>query len=147
MTETIDHPPHYAGARWEAIDVIDKLGNQFRLGNALKYLARQARKNGIEDVRKALWYVEREAASEPAGPSKPSVFDEAFFREHVEGVGPSALAENFGISDPDLSWALHAVALACGRAFEQDFAGWRHCVGWASQLLHSYIRKNGAPRD
>jgi hypothetical protein len=32
----------------------------FNIGNAIKYLWRADHKNGIEDLKKAVWYVQRE---------------------------------------------------------------------------------------
>jgi hypothetical protein len=34
----------------------------FTIGNAVKYLWRYRGKNGIEDLRKSVWYIEREIA-------------------------------------------------------------------------------------
>lgn len=62
--ETINHPSHYAGGRkYEPIDVIEDWELGFCLGNAVKYISRAGRKNPdayIEDLRKAIWYIERE---------------------------------------------------------------------------------------
>lgn len=63
--EKINHPAHYGGAEdpYEAIKVIEAWGAGFCTGNALKYICRAGRKPGEEtlvDLRKALWYLERE---------------------------------------------------------------------------------------
>lgn len=62
MTDIINHPDHYAGGRkYEPIDVIEDWELGFCLGNAVKYISRAGRKEGlIEDLRKAIWYIERE---------------------------------------------------------------------------------------
>lgn len=62
MSEKISHPAHYGGADdpYEAIKVIEAWGLNFNLGNALKYIRREPRKGGIEDLRKAVWYIQRE---------------------------------------------------------------------------------------
>ncbi len=62
MVEKVNHPLHYATGQFECIDVMREcLGVEvvkaFCLGNAFKYLYRQGRKNGIEDVKKASWYL------------------------------------------------------------------------------------------
>ena len=60
LTEAVDHPPHYQSeAGIEAIDVIEAFGLGFCLGNVVKYVLRAERKNGLEDLRKAKWYLER----------------------------------------------------------------------------------------
>ena len=64
--EEINHPPHYNIGKYEVIDVIEDWRLGFCLGNALKYLARAGRKDPAkmeEDLRKAIWYLKREIAS------------------------------------------------------------------------------------
>ncbi|MCY2967681.1 MAG: DUF3310 domain-containing protein [Planctomycetota bacterium] len=55
------NPPHYTLLAIEPIDFIEScgFGEAFCAGNAIKYLARYKMKGGIEDVRKAEWYVKR----------------------------------------------------------------------------------------
>ena len=59
----VDHPAHYAGSI-EAIDAIAAATAElsgveaFDTGNALKYLWRWKRKNGVEDLNKAVWYIQ-----------------------------------------------------------------------------------------
>lgn len=60
--DVVNHPKHYAGypATIECIDVTRHL--PFALGNAVKYIWRAGKKGGleqgIEDLRKARWYLE-----------------------------------------------------------------------------------------
>lgn len=57
----VHHPPHYNQGRFEVIDVIEDWKLGFHLGNTVKYIARAGHKGDrIEDLRKALWYLERE---------------------------------------------------------------------------------------
>jgi hypothetical protein len=62
--DTINHPPHYAG-KVECIDAIEAATDRLEgieavcTGNAVKYLWRWKRKGGVEDLRKAKWYLER----------------------------------------------------------------------------------------
>lgn len=64
MPDNVNYPAHYQG-RIEAIDAITVAVEGLSgieavcTGNALKYLWRWKRKNGIEDLRKAHWYIER----------------------------------------------------------------------------------------
>jgi hypothetical protein len=60
-TDTVNHPPHYSFSRIEPIDVIEKWGLGFCLGNCLKYVARSDKKHDspLEDFKKALWYAKR----------------------------------------------------------------------------------------
>ncbi len=64
MTDFINQPPHYIeGRQIEPIDVIEDWNLGFHLGNAIKYLSRAGRKgnNPVEDLEKAVWYVNRYA--------------------------------------------------------------------------------------
>jgi len=59
--ETVNHPAHYNQGKVEVIDVVEDL--LFNRGNAIKYLLRAGHKPGsseLEDLRKALFYVQRE---------------------------------------------------------------------------------------
>lgn len=59
--DIVNHPPHYKGNGIECIDVIEAFGLGFNLGNAVKYILRAGKKGDrIEDIRKAMWYLERE---------------------------------------------------------------------------------------
>jgi|SRR5882757_1895030 len=49
---------HYKGTVLQPIDVIDAWGLDFYEGSALKYLARHRKKNGREDIEKAIHYLE-----------------------------------------------------------------------------------------
>ncbi len=63
MSETVNHPAHYNVGKIEVIDAIESWDLNFSLGNAVKYIARADHKGKpIEDLRKALWYIEREIA-------------------------------------------------------------------------------------
>ena len=62
--EEINHPTRYAGGKYECIDVMtDVFGEEavrnFCKLNAFKYLWREQRKNGVEDLQKASWYLDK----------------------------------------------------------------------------------------
>lgn len=58
--DPIDHPKHYTQhpSGIECIQITEHMN--FNLGNALKYIWRADLKNGLEDLKKAAWYVNRE---------------------------------------------------------------------------------------
>jgi len=61
----VDHPDHYGGADnpYEAIKVIKAWDLGFCLGNTVKYISRAGKKDRnkrIEDLRKALWYLQQQ---------------------------------------------------------------------------------------
>lgn len=65
MSDMVQHPQHYNQGGIECIDAIKaatvgKTGIEaFCVGNAIKYLFRYENKNGLEDVKKAQWYINR----------------------------------------------------------------------------------------
>ncbi len=65
MSDMVNHPQHYNQGGIECIDAIKaatvgKTGIQaFCTGNAIKYLWRYEKKNGLEDVKKAQFYINR----------------------------------------------------------------------------------------
>jgi len=61
IKDSVNHPPHYTNhpSGVECIQVTEHMN--FCLGNALKYIWRADLKdNAIEDLQKAVWYVNRE---------------------------------------------------------------------------------------
>ena len=62
--DNVEHPKHYTDGKYECIEVmedvfgIDSLMTFCRL-NAFKYLWRSENKNGIEDIQKANWYLNK----------------------------------------------------------------------------------------
>lgn len=57
--DPVNSPQHYTRHTIAAIDVIDSWGLDFELGSVLKYISRHEAKGGIEDLRKAAWYLAR----------------------------------------------------------------------------------------
>lgn len=63
--DMINHPDHYQSANGlEVIDVIKEFTSGLEgieatdTGNILKYICRWKKKNGVEDLKKAKWYLE-----------------------------------------------------------------------------------------
>lgn len=62
--DAVNHPQHYCTGKYECIDVmIEIFGIEavktFCLLNAFKYNYRSGRKNGLEDIQKAKWYIDK----------------------------------------------------------------------------------------
>lgn len=64
IRNNVEHPNHYQSKTGlEAIDAIEAFTfdlagiEAFDTGNALKYLCRWKKKNGVEDLKKAQWYI------------------------------------------------------------------------------------------
>lgn len=64
--DNVNHPAHYTAGGIECIDCIESMiapiknpTYAFLTGQSLKYLARYTMKNGVEDLKKARWYLDR----------------------------------------------------------------------------------------
>lgn len=64
MADNVNHPSHYETGKFNCIEVmletqgVEAVKN-FCICNAFKYLYRHKRKNGLEDVKKAEWYIHK----------------------------------------------------------------------------------------
>lgn len=82
MTDNVNHPSHYTQGGVECIDAItaatvNKTGIEaVCTANVIKYLWRYEGKNGLEDVKKAQWYLNRLIA-EMEGPKAAVVAPES----------------------------------------------------------------------
>lgn len=64
-SDPVNHPAHYTsspskcscGKQIECIQITEHMS--FTLGNAVKYIWRSSLKNGLEDLKKAAWYINR----------------------------------------------------------------------------------------
>ncbi len=63
--DIVNHPDHYKSETgMEVIDVIEAFTfdldgiEAFDTGNIIKYICRWKKKNGIQDLKKAKWYLE-----------------------------------------------------------------------------------------
>lgn len=65
MTDLVNHPPHYTAGKVECIDAIEAavMGldafEGYCTAAAIKYLWRWKRKGGVQDLDKAIWYINR----------------------------------------------------------------------------------------
>ena len=69
VEEMVNHPPHYNQRGIECIDAIeaatDKGFEYYLQGNIIKYLWRYRYKNGLEDLKKARWYLDKLISQHP----------------------------------------------------------------------------------
>lgn len=74
MKDMVNHPEHYTAGKVECIEGIEAAleGLQgpeaYHTGQVIKYIWRWKRKNGVEDLKKARWYLERLIQQEEAKP-------------------------------------------------------------------------------
>lgn len=66
VSDSVNHPSHYNTGKIEVIDAIEDWQLGFHDGNVIKYVARHKHKNGVEDLKKAAWYLNRLIQNEEA---------------------------------------------------------------------------------
>ena len=64
MSENVNHPAHYTQGSVECIEAIEAsmTGEEYRgylKGCMMKYIWRYRNKGGLEDLKKARWYLDR----------------------------------------------------------------------------------------
>lgn len=64
LMSRVNHPVHYNSGKYECIEVMEDIFGAenvqaFCMCNAFKYIYRHMKKNGIEDVEKARWYMDK----------------------------------------------------------------------------------------
>ena len=65
MNDVVNHPSHYTAGKVECIDALESATTGLQgieavcTANAIKYLWRWKRKNGVQDLEKAKWYIDR----------------------------------------------------------------------------------------
>lgn len=69
--DVVNHPKHYTAhpSGVECITITEHFN--FNLGNAIKYIWRAEEKNGLEDLRKAEWYIKREIQRRATASKRP----------------------------------------------------------------------------
>ena len=80
----VSHPDHYKSGKYEVIDIIDEFCKDLTgteavcTANAIKYILRWKKKNGVQDVKKAIWYLQYMVDKE----------EERLQEKHAEYDGP-----------------------------------------------------------
>lgn len=64
MPDNVNHPKHYTSGKIEVINIMeDQLSPEeyrgYIKGQVIKYITRERYKNGLEDLKKARWYLDR----------------------------------------------------------------------------------------
>jgi len=57
MVDNVNHPKHYTKGKIEPIDFINANNLDYLEGNIVKYIARYKYKGGVEDLKKAEFYL------------------------------------------------------------------------------------------
>lgn len=133
MAEAVNHPPHYTKhpSGVECIDIVEHFN--FNLGNAIKYVWRADHKNGIEDLEKAVWYLNREISRRNGHANVEPV--SSLPTDRFQGIG-SLLQDAYGK-------VLYALSLQAERAGITPADGWRATI-WVEELGDFRFKLNGA---
>ena len=89
MADNVNHPAHYETAGIECIDAMEiTQGTEAVISfcecNAFKYLWRHKRKNRVEDLQKAVWYLNKAIELHKKNALKPAA--EPVYNEVTEDV-------------------------------------------------------------
>ncbi len=98
--DNVNHPNHYTSGKVECIDALESATVNLQgieavcTANAIKYLWRWKQKNGTEDLKKSIWYIDR-LLKEQTADDKQSKLDRIHFlyeqkrliSEEIESLG------------------------------------------------------------
>ena len=94
MNDNVNHPSHYTSGDIECIDAIRAaLGDKFEgflIGNVIKYCWRHDHKNGLEDLKKAQWYL-RKVIDEKEKTENAKKYSDMMREKLPEGVSVALL--------------------------------------------------------
>jgi len=97
--DLVNRPPHYTYGPIEVIDLIELFDLTFHEASAIKYLLRWRHKGGVQDLEKAIWYIDRligiekhgKGATAPRGLKEELSRTRGLSREdHLTTVSPDA---------------------------------------------------------
>jgi len=113
--------PSYYGhdqAVIECIEYIQSHAFDFLEGNIIKYVTRYEQKGGVEDLKKAKWYLERLIKREE-GKAKP--YDSSLYKEEpYDSSLYKAVLQSQDVSNDNNH-------LECGSSEELDASSWSTC--------------------
>ncbi len=128
MPSPVNHPKHYTShpSGIECIQVTEHMS--FNIGNAVKYLWRADEKGApIEDLQKAIWYINREIHNRNKAGSDPIIQEAerqglklAAKRRTLPADAMCMLPPHFTSNDPSIRRAQDPVRVTTG-AFAQEF--------------------------
>lgn len=142
MIDNVNHPQHYEGhTSLECIDVMEvAFGTEtvahFCLCNAFKYLWRYKHKNGLEDLKKAEWYLNRYSMI-------TGMFDEQYFKlKELCDEAKQEQTETGHDLESRLEYAFLKLHLSDKRAAK--YAGCPQKRAWLYRKNHNIAPRGGA---
>lgn len=95
MNDNVNYPAHYTQIKEklgvECIQVIEALELNFALGSVMKYIWRHPKKNGLEDLKKARFYLDSEIARREA--AEKVVHEDEEMAQAINDPVPEAVAQ------------------------------------------------------
>lgn len=106
MSDMVNRPAHYCeGRKYEPLEVISDWDLNYRLGSALKYISRAGRKDPsktVEDLKKSIFYLEREIAALEGARAPYSVTYEDVLEDYAACAAKGEeLVLEYGVQDVD----------------------------------------------
>lgn len=134
MTDNVNHPSHYNNGSVECIDAmeaatVNKSGAEaVCTSNIIRYLWRYESKNGLEDVKKAQWYLNRliaelegKTAVAPEPKTEMQIVEEGIVeKKPAVKVGPVECEEcdhvwKWRLTDPE-----YKTCIVCGKVEDKE---------------------------
>ena len=114
--DMVNHPKHYTQYKHEVIELVACF--DFVTGNAIKYLLRAADKNGVEDLEKAVWYLNY-GAEHPESATLLKPYGLVELAETYGNPIVTDLVRGIDLASAGVSVVTGAVATAFKRASDQ----------------------------
>lgn len=139
MTDMVNRPAHYCeGRKYEPLNVISDWDLNYRLGSALKYISRAGRKDPsktVEDLEKAIFYLNREVEALKSSQAPHSVTYEDVLEDHAAcaAKGEELVLEH-GVQDVDDQPLSHweAEDSEWTAFWDKAFDTWKNSDSWDS---------------
>ena len=139
MTDMVNRPAHYCeGRKYEPLNVISDWDLNYRLGSALKYISRAGRKDPsktVEDLEKAIFYLNREVEALKSSQAPHSVTYEDVLEDHAACAAKGEeLVLEYGVQDVDDQPLSHweAEDSEWTAFWDKAFDTWKNSDSWDS---------------
>lgn len=137
--DNINHPKHYQGDTYECIDVLkdvlkDLKGFEaFCIGNVFKYIWRYKRKNGLEDLNKANWYLNC-VINHYDTINTLNIEENKSFNSEVKELKDMSFLKHINITGIEEITHIHPYIPAIIR-YVKEFGGKKKCLDFISQII------------
>lgn len=143
MADIVNHPPHYTAGGIECIDALEAATIELHgieavcTANAIKYLWRWKMKNGTEDLKKAIWYINRIIERAGAAPkSRKELFN---MTENKHGFTPKTEFTMGGIAWTIIQTGESWVKCIASKCVEERVFDEENKNDFAASSLRAYL--------